>query len=147
MATFEEIDETAEETARRERLFTRINKAEGYLNAIGLAWLVPILRIAAGDTIQAQAKELWQLLAIPALGIAVFLAAWAWLAPMVQTSLGAVPGPAQVWEQVIVLADDHARERKKEEAFYERQDKRNAKFAEAGKADKIKHRNYTGKPT
>lgn len=34
----------------------------------------------------------------PATGIAAFLTLWALLAPMVQTSLGALPGPADVWE-------------------------------------------------
>jgi len=65
----------------------------------------------------------------------------------VQTSLGAVPGPAQVWEQTQNLHADHVREREKAVAFYERQDERNAKLIEAGKADKVKQRTYTGKPT
>ena len=58
--------------------------------------------------------------------ILLFLAAWGWAAPQVHTSLGAIPGPAQVWEQATNLYADHKAERAKEAAFYERQEKRNA---------------------
>jgi len=58
-----------------------------------------------------------------------------------------VPGPAQVWSQTVNLWEDHVREREKAAAFYERQETRNAKFEAEGKTDRIKWRNYTGKPT
>ncbi|MFT6450952.1 MAG: nitrate/nitrite transport system permease protein [Halocynthiibacter sp.] len=133
--------------ARRARLFTRINKADGWFRVLGLSWLTPMLKAAAGDNPRAQVKEIWQLLGVPLLAIALFLFAWGALAPKVQTSLGAVPGPAAVWEQVGVLHADHVREREKADAFYERQDARNAKLIAAGKEDQIKFRDYTGKPT
>ncbi len=133
--------------ARRARLFTRINKADIYFQILALSWVTPILRAAAGDNPRAQAKEIWRLLGIPVLAILAFLLIWAKLAPTVQTSLGAIPGPTQVWEQVINLHEDHLREREKEVAFMERQEARNAKFAAEGKEDRIKWRDYTGKPT
>ncbi|MEM1399725.1 MAG: ABC transporter permease, partial [Pseudomonadota bacterium] len=68
-------------------------------------------------------------------------------APTVQTSLGAIPGPAQVWEQVENLHSDHLRERDKAAAFYDRQVDRNAKLVAEGKEDRVKWRDYTGKPT
>ncbi len=40
---------------------------------------------------------LWDAMWPPATGIIVFLILWALLAPMVQTSLGALPGPGDVW--------------------------------------------------
>ena len=43
--------------ARRERLFARINKASGYLDVFGLGWVVPLLRIAAGDSPRHQLAE------------------------------------------------------------------------------------------
>jgi nitrate/nitrite transport system permease protein len=132
---------------KREKLFTAINKASGWLEALGFAWLVPILKLGAGDSPKEQLGELKRVLVIPLVGIMVFLLAWAYLAPKVQTSLGAVPGPVQVWAQVDNLWEDHKREREKADAFYERQDIRNAKLIEAGKADKVKERTYTGKPT
>lgn len=132
---------------RKERLFTRINKAAGWLDALGLGWLTPILKIAAGDNPAEQLNELKRVLMIPLMGIAVFLLAWGFLAPKVQTSLGAIPGPAQVWNQAINLYADHKAEREKEAAFYVRQEERNAKLESEGKADKIKWRGYTGKST
>lgn len=131
----------------REKVFTAINKASGWLDALGFSWLVPILKLAAGDSRKEQFGELKRVLVIPLVGIMAFLLMWAILAPKVQTSLGTVPGPAQVWEQVGGLWEDHNREREKAAAFYERQDKRNEKLIADGKADKVKQRVYTGKPT
>lgn len=139
------VDEAKE--ARKERLFTRINKADRYFQILGLSWMTPALKLAAGDNAKAQVGEIWRLLGVPLVAILVFMLAWAQLAPTVQTSLGAVPGPTQVWEQVGVLHEDHVREREKAAAFYERQDVRNAKLIAAGKEDRVKQRVYTGKPT
>jgi len=133
--------------ARREKVFTRINKAAGWLDALGLSWSVPLLKIAAGDSPKEQLGELKRVLLIPLLGIAAFLVLWGVLAPQVQTSLGAVPGPAQVWEQTFNLWEDHVRQREKATAFYERQEQRNAKLDAAGKTDRVKWRTYTGAPT
>lgn len=132
---------------RRERWFARINRAAIYLNVVGFGWLVPLMRIAAGDNPRSQMKELWQLLVIPLIGILAFITLWATFAPTVKTSLGAIPGPAAVWSETVNLYHDHVAERAKADAFYARQDARNAKLKAAGKADRIKFRNYTGKPT
>ena len=133
--------------ARQARMFHRINKADAYFQVLGLAWVTPMLKAAAGDNPKAQMKEIWRLLGVPLLAIVGFLAVWATLAPTVQTSLGAVPGPVQVWEQVENLNADAKREREKEAAFYQRQDERNAKYIEMGKPEKVKERTYTGQPT
>jgi len=132
---------------RAERTFALIAKADRTLSLLGLGWLTPVLRIAAGEPAAEQLKELWRGLGLPLLGVLAFLAAWAWAAPLVETSLGAIPGPAGVWEQVENLYDDHRREREKEVAFDERQQRRNAKLLAAGKGDQVKWRSYTGKPT
>lgn len=124
-----------------------INRSEFTLDAIGLGFLLPILRIIAGDNVSEQLGELKHRVLVPLLGIGVFLIAWASLAPMVNTSLGAIPGPVQVWQQAAGLLDDHHRERAKEVAFYERLEARNEKLRADGQADKIKERAYTGKPT
>ena len=138
---------TLDTEARRARLFTRINKADGWFQVLGLAWVTPILKAVAGDNPRAQIGEIWRLLGVPVLAIGIFLVAWATLAPTVQTSLGAIPGPAQVWEQAVNLNADAVRERQKEAAFYERQDVRNAKLVEASRAEDVKQRSYTGQPT
>ncbi|MEP3264169.1 MAG: ABC transporter permease [Hyphomicrobiales bacterium] len=138
---------SAEKTERREKIFTAINKASSWLEALGFSWLTPMLKMAAGDSPKEQLSELKRVLVIPLVGIMVFLLAWGVLAPKVHTSLGSVPGPVQVWEQAGNLWQDHVREREKAEKFFERQEKRNAKLIAAGKADKVKQRSYTGKPT
>jgi len=139
--------ETVNAEARRARRFTRINKADAWFQVFGLAWVTPMLRAAAGDNPRAQATEIWRLLGVPVLAILLFLGAWSALAPTVQTSLGAIPGPAQVWEQAVNLNEDATREREKEAAFYDRQDTRNADLIAAGRSEDVKERIYTGKPT
>jgi nitrate/nitrite transport system permease protein len=69
------------------------------------------------------------------------------LAPQVNTSLGAIPGPVQVWEQAVNLVGDHRAERQKESEFYARQDERNAALVAEGNEDDVRHRAYTGRPT
>ncbi len=137
----------ADRAARLEARFARIAKVSKALDLIGFSFLTPLLRIAAGDSVKQNGRDLWRLIGAPMLAILTFLALWAWSAPMVQTSLGAVPGPAQVWEQVEALHADHNQERDKAAAFYERQDVRNEKLIAAGKEDRVKFRDYTGKPT
>ncbi|OHC46220.1 MAG: nitrate ABC transporter permease, partial [Rhodobacteraceae bacterium GWE1_64_9] len=90
---------------------------------------------------------IWRLLGVPVVAIAAFLSIWAALAPMVQTSLGAIPGPVAVLEQVVVLHEDAQAAKVKEAEFYAKQDERNAALIAEGKADQVKDRAYTGKPT
>ncbi len=47
-------------------------------------------------------------LAAPLFGIAIFVGLWALLAPMVKTSLGALPGPGDVFGQFLVLWGEHS---------------------------------------
>ncbi|MCT8161072.1 ABC transporter permease [Pseudoruegeria sp. SHC-113] len=148
MATVDPDFSAAEaKEARRARLFTRINKADAWFKVLGLSFITPILKAIAGDNPRAQMKEIWMLLGVPLMSILIFLMVWANLAPKVQTSLGAIPGPSQVWEQVINLHEDAQRTSAKRDAFYERQEERNAKLEAEGKSDKVKWRTFTGKPT
>ncbi|MGE0563438.1 MAG: ABC transporter permease [Pseudolabrys sp.] len=137
----------AARAARRERWQVRITKLASPLNVIGLGWFVPVLRIAGGEPVKPQLADLWRSFGIPVLAIVLFLAAWGALAPKVQTSLGALPGPAQVWTQAKVLWADHLAERAKERAFYERQEKRNAEILARNPNAETRLRPYTGKPT
>lgn len=132
---------------RRARLFTRINKFDGWFKVLGLSFMTPLLRAAAGDNPKAQAKQIWQLLGVPVLAILGFLLLWGTLAPKVETSLGAIPGPAKVWEQVGVLHANHVAERARRADFMDRQAVRNAELIAAGQADRVRERPYTGSPT
>jgi nitrate/nitrite transport system permease protein len=135
----------AEQGAARFPAF--VGKADPWFRVLGLAWLTPILRIASGDNPKAQMKDLWRLAIVPVLAILGFVMLWAWGAPKVQTSLGAVPGPVQVWEQVQVLHADAVAEGAKEAEFYAKQAEKNAALIAEGKAEEVKNRTYTGKPT
>lgn len=124
--------------------FSRLTRA---LELIGMGWLVPLAKLIMGVKPAEQLKALKHGLLIPLLGISLFVAGWAALAPQIKTSLGVIPGPVQVMEQAGNLIDDHYRERDKAVAFYERQEQRNQKLIADGKEDKVKERVYTGKPT
>ena len=124
--------------AKRARLFTRINKADAWFQVLGLSFITPILKAAAGDNPKAQATEIWRLLGVPLLAICVFLVLWGNLAPKVQTSLGAVPGPKEVWTEAVNLHEDAQAKAAKEAKFMERVEKRNAKFIAAGQPEKVK---------
>lgn len=137
----------ASRAARLERWHGRINRSAGFFELVGLGWLVPLFRMAAGESISQQGKELWRQLVVPLIAIVIFLGGWAYLAPKVNTSLGALPGPAQVWEQTQNLWADHLAERAKERAFYERQEKRNAQILAKDPNAEVRMRPYTGKPT
>ncbi len=133
--------------ARAAQLSAVISRCDPWFTVLGLAWLTPLWRLLAGENSKNQFKDLWRLAIVPMLAILGFLALWAFLAPKFVTSLGAIPGPAQVWEQVGVLHADAVAERDKEAAFYAKQAEKNASLIAAGKADEVKERPYTGKPT
>ncbi|WP_136439302.1 ABC transporter permease [Pacificoceanicola onchidii] len=135
----------ADREARRARLFTHINAADKWFGVLGLAWLTPILKAAAGDNPRAQMKEIWRLLAVPLLAIVGFLLLWGTLAPKVQTSLGAVPGPAQVWEEAVNLHEDAQAKAVKRAAFEAKVAQLNERLIAQGKEPK--ERAFTGAPT
>ncbi|MDG4603818.1 MAG: ABC transporter permease [Defluviicoccus sp.] len=131
----------------RAQLRSGIDRAAGYLGMLGLGWIAPVARLAIGVNPREQLGQIWTQLGVPLTAIVTFLVLWAWVAPSVQTSLGAVPGPAQVWAEAQNLTADHVAERARAAAFYERQAQRNAeRLAEDPNAE-IKSRSYTGKPT
>lgn len=86
-------------------------------------------------------------LALPALGIVIFLGLWSQLAKSVDTSLGQFPGPSQVWVQINTLVDEHYAEVDKATAFYQRQEKRNAARMADDPSYEPKVRPFTGAPT
>ena len=133
--------------ARRARTFTMINKADAWFQVLGLSWLTPVLRAAAGDNPKAQMGEIWRLLGVPLVAIAGFLMLWATLAPQVQTSLGAVPGPVQVWEEAVNLHEDAIAKGEKRAKFEAMVSERNQRLIDAGRADEVKVVAYTGAPS
>lgn len=88
-----------------------------------------------------------KLIALPLVGITIFLLLWTAVAQNVKTSLGQFPGPASVIEQFGTLYEEHASEREKETAFYIRQETRNEKRMAVDPSYQPKIRDYTGKET
>jgi nitrate/nitrite transport system permease protein len=136
-----------ERDARRNRQFALIGRIETYIAPIGLGFLPPLARILLGEAAGPNLAQIWRVFGAPLVTILLFLTAWAWAAPKVDTSLGAIPGPAQVWEQAGTLYEDHVRGREREAAFYERLAERNRQLVEMGRADDVRQREYTGPPT
>ncbi|MEM0954025.1 MAG: ABC transporter permease [Pseudomonadota bacterium] len=86
-------------------------------------------------------------IALPAIGLMVFLTLWNGAAQRIDTSLGQFPGPGEVWKQSANLVEEHKAQRAKAAAFYERQEKRNAAKLAKNPEYEAKIRRYTGKPT
>lgn len=84
---------------------------------------------------------------IPLMAFVLFLAIWEFAAAQIKTSLGLVPGPIEVTKQFKNLIVEHQTERAKADAFYQRQEVRNAKKLAKDPEAKVKIRTYTGKPT
>jgi nitrate/nitrite transport system permease protein len=122
-------------------------KVIGILDMAGLTWGVPFVRLISGENPRNQLKEIWTLIGVPVCAIAVFLVAWGAGAAQIKTSLGAIPGPAEVLAAGKQLLGEHGQERAKEKEFYERQQKRNEEALSGDPGAEIKKRKYTGKPT
>jgi nitrate/nitrite transport system permease protein len=118
-----------------------------FLELTGFTWFIPLVRLTAGESPKHQMQVLGKMVGVPLFAIAVFLFLWHLGAAKVITSLGQVPGPTQVWEQVNVLVDEHKASREREQAFYERQEQRNAARLEKNPDAEVTIRSYTGKET
>ncbi|WP_426360564.1 ABC transporter permease [Pseudocolwellia sp. HL-MZ19] len=81
------------------------------------------------------------------IGMLIFLFLWTLAASSINTSLGKFPGPAEVSTQMVNLYHEHVAERDKADAFYKRQEDRNAKRIAQDPNYEAKIRSYTGKET
>lgn len=88
-----------------------------------------------------------QKLVLPILGIALFLGFWHLAAPQVQTSLGAFPGPSDVWEQSGQLWQEHSAQRDRADKFVTMQEARNERILAENPDAEVKIRDYPGAPT
>jgi len=119
----------------------------GVLNVAGLGFLVPLIRMMRGESARIQLMQLWKLAGVPVAAMAVFLFCWSQMSSHIVTSLGQIPGPSAVWHQVGTLWADHKAERAKRDAFYARQEKRNAERLADDPHTTITKIKFTGKPT
>ncbi len=116
-----------------------------------LPWLERVLDWLAGDGLEGAVGGLTNAVLLPLIGVGVFLLIWGVSASHIETSLGQLPGPAQVWEQGLGLLHEHGAERAREAAFYERMEQRIEKAVAAGQPEeriaRLRARGYTGSPT
>lgn len=124
-----------------------IDRLANILGKAGVTWLVPLVRLAGGQDPAEQLRSLWVVAGVPLLAIALFMAAWNGTASRIQTSLGAVPGPVEVWKETTRLYEDHQAERQKQAEFYQRQQERNAKLLAEDPQAQVRLYQWTGKPT
>jgi len=124
-----------------------MNRLARFLERTGFGWVAPIARIAGGDDPRSQLREFGLVAGVPVVAFAVFLALWNATASTIDTSLGAIPGPAEVVDAARGLYVDHVEEREKAAAFYERQRERNAKKLAKDPQAEVHVRDWTGKPT
>ena len=123
------------------------NKIIALLDNIGFSWLSPAVRLATGENPGEQLSELFRNVGLPLIAVLAFLMAWAGIAAQINTSLGQLPGPVQVWQQAANLMGEHRAEKEKAAAFYQRQEERNARKLEKDPNAQIKVRKYNGRPT
>jgi len=83
----------------------------------------------------------------PVFGLVIFLLVWHVGAQRINTSLGTFPGPVQVLEQWNNLVGEQVQENAKRDAFYERQELRNADLLAKNPDAEVRWREYSGRPT
>lgn len=74
----------------------------------------------------------------PILGVAAFLLLWAIIAPRIDTRVGSLPGPIEVFDAGRGLYDEWQARGVAEAAFYEAQDVQNAEFIAAGTPELVR---------
>ncbi|MBK8475970.1 MAG: ABC transporter permease [Opitutaceae bacterium] len=99
------------------------------------------------ELFDAVVRYLFLNLGVPALAVALFLAAWSGVASTVKVSFGALPGPSAVANEAGNLWQDHLAERQRESDFYKRQTERRAAFLAKSPQGEWKDRRYAGRPT
>ncbi|WMJ72824.1 ABC transporter permease [Cytophagaceae bacterium ABcell3] len=117
------------------------------LTISGFGWSVPFFKIFTGEVNKEQLMSIWRGLGIPVVSIFIFLLLWGYGASKIDTSLGKVPGPIEVYAAAQGLYADHLAERAKKASFNERQAARNQAILASNPNAQIKVRDYAGKPT
>lgn len=117
------------------------------LNKAGFGWLVPVVRLCAGEAPREQGRQILRLIVAPIFAILVFLLIWAVIASKLDTNVGALPGPGAVWEQGTTLWSEHREQRQARAEFYARQEERKAAFLERFPDREWQAREFRASPT
>ena len=116
-----------------------------FLETIGLTPLVPVIRLCLREDPREQLAQLWRMAGLPLVGCVLFLIFWSAVASSIKTSIGSVPGPAEVWRQAVGLAHEHQAERRRE--FYAKQLELKARYEKTFPGKVWQVRKYSGPPT
>ena len=123
------------------------NQLIKFFNITGLTWFVPFVKIAAGENLAQQLRQLFLIMGVPIIAFMLFLGLWSVAASKVNTSLGAIPGPVAVWHEAGGLLEEHFTEKEKEIAYYQRQQERKAQALSENPEAVVKSRPYNGQAT
>ncbi len=83
----------------------------------------------------------------PILGIAAFLLLWAIIAPRIDTRVGSLPGPVEVFDAGRGLYSEWQARGVAEDAFYAAQDVQNAEFIAAGTPELVRDFEFPAPPS
>lgn len=117
------------------------------MNPLKWGLIEPFYKLIIGEDRKGQINTIVKMIGLPLSGLFIFLLLWQGAASNINTSLGQFPGPIQTYEQFVSLQEEAAAEAAKEEAFYQRQEERNARKLEKNPDAEIKEREYVGAPT
>lgn len=123
------------------------DKLINFLELIGFVWLIPLVKMASGDRPLRQVNDLIKMIGLPLVAMVIFLSMWHTGAAKIDTSLGQLPGPVQVWEQVENLQSEYDQKLEREKAFMERQEARNQQILEKDPDAEVRTREYRGRTT
>lgn len=107
----------------------------------------PEVKAKPANFMAGKGRDAMKNLMAPFVGIIIFLGLWAVLAPQVDTSLGALPGPVEVAEQGVSLFEEWSAANAVESQFYDDQDARNEAAIAAGQPERVTDFDYNGPPT
>jgi nitrate/nitrite transport system permease protein len=110
-------------------------------------FLDPFVRLALRDKPAEQLRRIGFAVGIPIVAIAVFLGLWTVAADRIETKYGALPTPAQVWDQAGVLIAQHHESRRKQDEFEARQRQKAAELERAAAALRAKAERGEAGPT
>lgn len=95
----------------------------------------------------AAAKKRLGNLILPLLGIAGFLLVWAIIAPRINTRVGSLPGPVEVFDAGRDLFDEWMATREARAEFFANQDANNAAAVAAGTPELVQNFEFNGPPS
>ncbi|EDY87452.1 ABC-type nitrate/sulfonate/bicarbonate transport system, permease component [gamma proteobacterium HTCC5015] len=124
-----------------------VTKVANKLEMTPAAFLAPLLRLMAWENPKQQLSSMFNSAGLPLMAFLLFLGLWSAAASRIETSLGNVPGPVQVWEEAGNLWKEHRRGREKAEVFYQRQRELNERILASDPDAEVRIRDYTGQPT